>query len=179
MKFRNGFVSNSSSTSFVCDMCNTLFNDIDSSLMSYGLIECEQCGAILCKACVGEDTFKIPLEVKINLLKKELEGLLKYNEQYDHIKSRIRNIKGILEDNNPKEIDEEFNHLDQDIYKLNGCPICKGEFIPDWQLKKWMLMKNSQSEKDLAKQVLSKFNNNYFKFREYLKGKFDLKHKKQ
>ncbi len=46
MKIRNGFVSNSSSSSFICDVCNEEFSGMDLSLT-----DCD------CSECVGGHTF--------------------------------------------------------------------------------------------------------------------------
>lgn len=40
MKIRHGFVSNSSSSSFVCDVCGETFHGYDSSLEDFELFEC-------------------------------------------------------------------------------------------------------------------------------------------
>jgi len=47
MKIRQGFVSNSSSSSFVCDVCGRSESGWDASLSDFGMYECEY-GHIFC-----------------------------------------------------------------------------------------------------------------------------------
>jgi len=41
MKTRKGLVSNSSSTSFVCDMCGKIESGMDACLSDVGMVQCE------------------------------------------------------------------------------------------------------------------------------------------
>lgn len=47
MKIRNGFVSNSSSTSFVCEICSLAHETWDSNLSDIGMCECTN-GHVIC-----------------------------------------------------------------------------------------------------------------------------------
>lgn len=49
MKVRNGFVSNSSSSSFMCSVCHALESGYDASLREMGMVECMGCGSTMCE----------------------------------------------------------------------------------------------------------------------------------
>ena len=56
MKIRNGFVSNSSSSSFTCDVCGNTESGMDASLRDFEMSQCER-GHVFCN-CHQEDMFK-------------------------------------------------------------------------------------------------------------------------
>lgn len=51
MKIRLGFVSNSSSSSFVCSVCGAIESGMDASLSDFGMVRCEY-GHDMCESCV-------------------------------------------------------------------------------------------------------------------------------
>jgi hypothetical protein len=42
MKIRTGFVSNSSSSSFICEVCGDTFESYDQGISDFGLVECDR-----------------------------------------------------------------------------------------------------------------------------------------
>ena len=76
MKVRKGFVSNSSSTSYTCEICGGTESGWDSSPMEdFGFIECEN-GHIICMDCGeiedSEDIYTEDEELDQTLVKSEL-----------------------------------------------------------------------------------------------------------
>ena len=55
MKIRSGFVSNSSSSSFICDVCGRMESGWDASLSDFEMYECEN-GHTLCEDELIGDT---------------------------------------------------------------------------------------------------------------------------
>lgn len=53
MKVRKGFVSNSSSSSFICEVCENVESGYDASPSDVGMCECEN-GHTLCQSCVPD-----------------------------------------------------------------------------------------------------------------------------
>jgi hypothetical protein len=51
MKTRMGFVSNSSSSSFMCDVCGCIESGMDASPADLGMVECSE-GHVLCTSHV-------------------------------------------------------------------------------------------------------------------------------
>lgn len=69
MKIRYGFVSNSSSSSFICDVCGNNVSGMDLCLDEAGMLECVQ-GHVFCKdhKLNGEvdediDVYSVPIEL--------------------------------------------------------------------------------------------------------------------
>lgn len=55
MKIRNNFVSNSSSSSYICDNCQEVFSiDEGISRSEYGIYECEE-EHVICSNCLSEE----------------------------------------------------------------------------------------------------------------------------
>lgn len=61
MKIRNGFVSNSSSSSFICEVCGTIESGWDACIEDMDMIRCIG-GHELCKSCVSIPEDKDSLE---------------------------------------------------------------------------------------------------------------------
>lgn len=51
MKIRKGFVSNSSSSSFICEVCENIESERDADLGDLGMCECVN-GHTMCQSCV-------------------------------------------------------------------------------------------------------------------------------
>lgn len=52
MKSRMCFVSNSSSSSFVCSICGNIESGIDASPSDFGMVSCDGCGNDYCQSCI-------------------------------------------------------------------------------------------------------------------------------
>ena len=60
MKIRNGFVSNSSTSSFICDICGCVEAGMDISLNDCEMVQCKN-GHAFHKTCLDEES-KVILE---------------------------------------------------------------------------------------------------------------------
>lgn len=69
MKFRKDFVTNSSSSSFVCDICGNVESGWDMSLREAGMVECVN-GHTICQ----DEMLTPPREVMIRLIREEMES---------------------------------------------------------------------------------------------------------
>ena len=71
MKTRSGFVSNSSSTSFTCDVCGTTESGWDASASDCGMCECEV-GHVFCE---GHQKDGIPKPTTEEMRQKLLDNV--------------------------------------------------------------------------------------------------------
>lgn len=145
MKIRNGFVSNSSSSSFVCNICGEVETGYDCSLDELEMAECEH-GHVFHKSHANKDFFEDSTrEEKFEVLKKWFNSY--YNE--DDIKK--------LDYNNVEMDDEEFaENYNEDLTDAlcnygvpeEYCPVCakikEYEKDEDWQ--KYKELKNKFSD---------------------------------
>ena len=107
MKIRLGFVSNSSSSSFVCDVCGRDDSGWDMTLMDADMKQCVN-GHIVCNDHIDNNdiySFKFKKQQLINKLEKEIETDIRYLKKY-------------TEENSEKEILNWSNYLKNDTEKL-------------------------------------------------------------
>lgn len=62
MKIRNGFVSNSSSSSFICEICGAVESGMDISLRECKMVQCKN-GHVFHEACLDEESKNILTEL--------------------------------------------------------------------------------------------------------------------
>ena len=68
MKFRKDFVTNSSSSSFVCDICGNVESGWDMSLQEAEMVECVN-GHTICQ----DEMLSAPREVMLRLIQEEMQ----------------------------------------------------------------------------------------------------------
>ena len=131
MKFRSSFVTNSSSSSFVCEICGHVESGWDIGLSEAGMYECIN-GHVFCQ----DEALEIPN-------KKELIKMILENEWNNKWDSNIKDYRDCTE--------EELNEYDEEdlFYKFcsNGCynvpecvcPICQFIEYSEFDLSKYML----------------------------------------
>jgi len=72
MKIRTNFVSNSSSSSFVCQICGSEYSGWDASLSDAGMFECKR-GHVFCEDHIDESDLNKYRETRIKEIMKENE----------------------------------------------------------------------------------------------------------
>jgi hypothetical protein len=160
MKLRNGFVSNSSSSSFICDISGGSEGGFDVCLSDVGMVECEN-GHTFYKGFLLNENFYEDLE---ELFSGEelptVEEVMKVCPDEESAKEQI-------------EFYKKNGYLDEDMkygYEIPKafCPICQMESFARADLVKFALKKLNMTENDLAKEAKTTFKN-YKDFKEYLK----------
>jgi len=167
MKTRNGFVSNSSSTSFTCDVCGET-----QSGMDMGLRECGMCRSenrhTFCEGHQLTDVKEFTIEEKRQRLIDNWVNLPTnsyYTEEYKQ--KQIQNLK----ENNEDEIKEIYDEFEREKgVDSRYCPICMFEepHVPD--LFELLLKKYKITPKDILTAAKQEFGT-YEKLKEYLKAK--------
>ena len=127
MKIRNGFVSNSSTSSFICDFCGAIVSERDLSMQDAGMMACEN-GHVFCEE---ESNFNFDFSEEFL---KELMDYIKNKNYYDDFsKDTIAYIEKYL--NNEIELSELEDYFDCNdiIYIIKEewgiperyCPVCQ------------------------------------------------------
>lgn len=134
MKIRNGFVSNSSSSSFVCNLCSNVESGYDMCMSEAGFVECESCGDVCCYdeiEDIDKDKLKTILSRKFDGDKgvdmQEVNKLIddgnygsiydEYDLRYDYPKElchRCQKLESYAEDDEFKEYErlkDKFNGI--------------------------------------------------------------------
>jgi len=144
MKIRNGFVSNSSSSSFTCCECGNTESGWDLGLQEAGMFQCEKCGRNFCEGC-GD---KVPREEIIKELEKQA-----LNNKY--IKSHIENV-------DLKEADYDMLlDIANDCYEIRYlypkeyCPNCQEEKNKKEEIEQF----SKDAEWETYLRLKDKFNN--------------------
>lgn len=163
MKIRQGFVSNSSSSSFICDVCNREEAGMDLSLSDIEMSE-----------CVNGHTFCDGEEVAINIEKKTpkemREEMLKY---YKTVEPSLYIV--IQECKDDKELSDYWiDYLDEisgdERYEVSAekCPICQFKNATIFDIANYYMRKAGTKKEDMA-ELLKKEFGNYDKLKEFLK----------
>ncbi len=123
MKVRNGFVSNSSTSSFICDICGEVESGYDMSPEEAGMFACEK-GHYIHHKCI-----------------ENMDKAKQYNEVY--IKDFLKELRDHQEtdDYDSSEMDKKY------------CPICQKVFINDSDLLEYIVKKNNIDITDIRKEI--------------------------
>jgi hypothetical protein len=141
MKVRVGFVSNSSSSSFVCEVCGADECGYDISLRDAEMEECE-----------NRHTFCIEHELKHNdVTLREIITRKLVQYQY-HTKEECDAMSF-------EDLKDEWNDRDDANYDIpmEFCPICNFQAFIGEELKDYVLMKNGLTEEGLASQIREQY----------------------
>lgn len=189
MKRRVGFVSNSSSSSFICDVSGEVVAGWDVGLNEAEMKQCENGHTFSDQyaVCEFED---IPDSAKIRLV-MENEVYFNYDIEAPEDKdgnrdrtetSRLRKIdcddrrKKYRENHTDEEIIDKFNTDDFDDQNAGYevpkemCPICQFEHIVSEEALKYLEVKNGITIAGIKKEIKENFDN-YTDFQKYLTGK--------
>jgi len=151
MKIRNGFVSNSSSSSFICEVCGNYVGGYDMSVSEAGMVQCN-CGHIICISHLKDNKvydkaielyFKKNIYIPmINDLKENYDNNIENIEKDFYKEDCINIIKAHDEDNYDKK-EDLCNEADfEDNFPSEFCPICQLEVIPpDNELIDYLIIK--------------------------------------
>lgn len=143
MKIRNGFVSNSSSSSFTCDVCGEEASGMDICLDDAEMYQCIN-GHTFC------DSEK--LDGKVKTVNEKREQLIKEFDGFD--KERLEQIKK-MDDEEIEEEYEDYYGSDEERYDCDPscCPICQFKVATDTDIAAYFLLKT----KNTREQVLELF----------------------
>jgi hypothetical protein len=145
MKIRKGFVSNSSSSSYICEICEEEMGDYHYS--------CEN-GHMFCEDHLEEDDFKI--------LKLDMESLKNNKPTNKDMTEDVEKYFKMVEDKKSEEeiVDEFEEWIDELKYEIpqSACPICNLTHIDDYVLNSYIFKRNNINKEDILKEIKMSFN---------------------
>ena len=192
-KYRQGFVSNSSSSSFVCDVCGYETSGYDMCLSEAGMVQCEN-GHELCE----EHLLELSKKQAQSVLKRLCEcGKISQNELNDFIKENNIDIDHLTF----KDIKLISNELGYGDFRYSVpeclCPLCNFEELSDSdtmlylqkeynipeievfeELKKINPRRKKLRDKEYNEYVLRKINSNITQILKEVEDRFDGSYKK-
>ena len=174
MKIRVGFVSNSSSSSFICDVSGEVVSGWDIGLSDAEMYQCEKGHTFLIEYAVC-DVAGLPKDIKKDLV---VDGVIGRNYSIDDNEEREadyiirKNTFGdsLTDEEIDKRIeDEEYDENVQAGYDVPSgmCPICQFAYITDHDAKLFMLKKLNISEEGLETSIKNSFDS-FQKFQNYI-----------
>lgn len=165
MKFRTSFVTNSSSSSFVCDICGNSEGGYDVGLSDVGMMACEH-GHTFCE--YHSDT-ELTKEEKIKYM---LESA--YTEYLGYDKENKKSIERLYTEDeffamSEGKIDDIFNP--EGYYDIPPilCPICSMTSYEDSDILNYLLKLNNTTASQIMNEVRETFGT-YDRWMEYLKS---------
>lgn len=154
MKVRKDFVTNSSSSSFICDVCGYETSGWDMGLYDAEMVECEN-GHIFCDNEVIEPTREKLLEIMDSIVKES-----KYHEKEWEDDDEVESLFALY----LSEYEGRYN-LDECM-----CPICQMEVLTDNDFISYTSKKYKINSTELLKEIKEQFGT-YKEFKEWLKKK--------
>ena len=158
VKIRTCFVSNSSSSSYICDVCGEIVSGWDMDLEEAEMYHCEN-DHYYCEYHVN-GKIEITFEEMIKVYKECKDCLTK-----DHIEE----IEIAIHDNDRERLEEL---LEDELYEIKRyevsamfCPICNFTKLTDEDKSAYLLKRSGLTEKQLLEEIRGKYND-YRKFSE-------------
>ena len=164
MKIRKGFVSNSSSSSFVCDVCGNVESGYDASASEVGFANCEN-GHEFC-----ED------HIVRNLSDDQIRGLIKRiiesgdaGEDFSEMSEaeQFEEIRGVLENKYMNTSSFEEYGFDYEL-PAECCPICSMQHIPDSEVLTYILKSHEFTRQNMMEKIRRDFQT-YGDFKAFIK----------
>ena len=164
MKIRKGFVSNSSSSSFVCDVCGNVESGYDASASEVGFANCEN-GHEFC-----ED------HIVRNLSDDQIRGLIKRiiesgdaGEDFSEMPEaeQFEEIRGVLENKYMNTNSFEEYGFDYELPE-ECCPICSMQHIPDSEVLTYILKSHEFTRQNMMEKIRRDFQT-YGDFKAFIK----------
>jgi len=151
MKIRNGFVSNSSSSSFVCDVCHGVESGWDMGLSDAEVTECEV-GHVFCDSHMKELKKKVTLKDKQAKVLKWLEEIGEDDE--DILEGCKSGDEGSIDDTYDEMLQEKGDRYN---CPKDQCPCCQLITPTDDDLIRYLLYCDEQTKEEVCVEMKNRF----------------------
>ena len=186
MKFRKDFVTNSSSSSYICEITGEAEEVENGEFDDAGLCKCENDHVFYNHYKIKDVDYRLLKEKFIELAKnkvKEFERIIKSCDNEDRItrcKAIIYDIEEDIKAFNLAECNEDIEYITQNSdarsYYLEcgailkcQCPICSFKKISCQDRMEYIYKKLDQDKQSLDKEILDKFAS-YEDFENFIRG---------
>jgi len=180
MKFRFGFVSNSSSSSFTCPTCNTAYSGYDCYPgEDRNHRTCEN-GHVFCGDLYKPEEIIFTDELKKKARELYLKNVTERNNSYHRTMTPQeieKKIKRLMEDFDASSDENKLSHYKDltgydswhDI-SMNYCPICTMKVVAAQDVFAFLVKGTNLSYEQLVEGIKAKYQGNYKQFQEDIKG---------
>jgi len=160
MKIRFGFVSNSSSSSFTCDVCGNTESGMDACASDLGFEQCVN-GHCFCQ----DHQDGLP-DSSPEQLRKEIEQIIKDKSWRDDDwkKEKLQELTDTADEDLEELFDENYN---DDGCSPCNCPLCMLQDVSDSDMLKYLYKKLGTNYEGILAEIQSKFGS-YSDFDNYI-----------
>lgn len=159
MKRRSDFVTNSSSSSFICDVCGYETSGYDMSYRDAGMYQCVNGHEFCTHHAIDlskDEMLKLILE---NGWNSRWDYSLKESVTVPEIELREMDDDALME-----FIVDSYSEVPEEI-----CPICSMQNYSDSDILKYLLKEKGMNEESVFAEIKERFSS-YEEFKKYLKG---------
>ena len=165
VKIRTGFVSNSSSSSYICDICGEVVSGWDMGLDEAGMFECVK-GHVFCEEHAVE---------KPHYTKKQMKELFEKEKSWIG-KEDMKNILETIEKGDEFEMEELISdYLEDGRYNIlsEQCPLCSLIEITDSDRIDYLMIESGFTYQTFMKEIRERFKD-YDEFRKYCRDNISI-----
>lgn len=170
MKIRNGFVSNSSSSSFTCDVCGATESGMDVSLSDIQMSQCVNghtfCDDHMTKK-LGEADFPEALFDRIEGHQSYEKALWALVKDMPHDQSLIDKVTEVEGEDYIEDLKEELASESRYEMPASVCPCCTFEALADRDGVAYFLASLGKTKEQVLAEMKGKFGD-WDKFQEYV-----------
>lgn len=164
MKIRSGFVSNSSSSSFTCDVCGRTESGYDIGLSEFEMMECEN-GHVFCCCEALKQPSDMTTDEKRNYLISSEESCT-WRKPED-VKNEVNKILGWTDEEVIDNFDDSEASRGYEVPK-EICPICQMKETKDSEAFDYLMKIDYITRKALDEKIRNQFPT-YNDFQDFLK----------
>ena len=152
MKIRTGFVSNSSSTSFICEVCGATQSGMDMSTSEAGMVECKNRHTFCEFHAIASP------ELSSEEKRKQLFSYVEESSYYKTRPSEKMVALDMISNYSDNEVNESYDGECKDNgHPVQQCPICMFKEMHDGLTLKYLLKFSDCSKEALLAELKKKF----------------------